>query len=129
MESTENAFGIKINAQVITNEQMIADHFNEFFINIASNLKQPLKPSQFEKLNNYINSKVIDDISFDIPLINCTFVTSFHSSMDGTKSTGLDCIAPRLLKIGSSVLSPSITFMINKSITSGVFRHFGNLLK
>ena len=42
MESTENAFGIKINEQVITNEQMIADHFNDFYINIASNLKQPL---------------------------------------------------------------------------------------
>ena len=121
MESTENAFGIKINEQVITNEQMIADHFNDFFINIASNLKQPLKPPHFEKLSNFINSKVTDDVSFDIPLINYTFVTSFLSSMDGTKSTGLDCIGPRLLKIGSTVLSPSVTFIINKSITSGVF--------
>ena len=42
---------------------------------------------------------IIDDVSFNIPLINCSFVTSFLSSMDGTKSTGLDCIAPRLLKI------------------------------
>ena len=65
---------------------MIADHFNEFFINIASNLKQPLKPSHFEKLSNFINSKLTDDVSFDIPLINCTFVTPFLSSMDGTKS-------------------------------------------
>ena len=55
MESTENAFGIKINEQVILSEKMIADHFNEFFINIASNLKQPLKPSHIEKLNNFIN--------------------------------------------------------------------------
>ena len=94
---------------------MIADHLNEFFINIASNLKQPLKPSQFEKLSNFINSKVTDDVSFDIPLINCTFVT-FLSSMDGTKFTDLDCISPRLLKVGSS-----INFIINKSITSGVF--------
>ena len=31
MESTENAFGIKIDEQVITNEQMIAGPFNEFF--------------------------------------------------------------------------------------------------
>ena len=62
MESTESAFGIKINEQAITNEQMMADHFNEFFINIASNLKQPIKPSHFEKLNNFINSKVTDDV-------------------------------------------------------------------
>ena len=108
---------------------MIADHFNVFFINIASNLNQPLKPSQFEKLNNVINFKVTDDVSFDIPLTNCTFVASFLSSMDGTKSTGLDRISPRLLKIGSTVLSPSITFMMNKSITSCVFHKFGNMLK
>ena len=67
MESTENAFGIKINEQVITNEQMIADHFNEFFINIASNLKQPLKPSHFEKLSNFINSKLTDDVFLIYP--------------------------------------------------------------
>ena len=40
-----------------------------------------------------------DDVSYDIPLINCTFVTSFLPSMDGTKSTGLDCICPRLSKL------------------------------
>ena len=129
MESTENAFGIRINEQVITNEQIIADHFNKFFINIASDLKQPLKPSHFEKLNNFIHSKVTDDVSFDIRLINCTFVSSFLSSMDGTKLTGLDCIGPWLLKIDSTVLSPSITFIINKALILVFFRQFGNMLK
>ena len=71
MESTENAFEIKVNEQVITNELIIAYHFNKFFINIASNLKQPLKPSHFEKLNNFINLKVTDDVSFLIyPLLS-----------------------------------------------------------
>ena len=96
---------------------------------ITVNLKQPLKPSHFEKFNNFVNSKVTDDVSFDIPLINCAFVTSFLSSLGGTKSTGLDCIGPRLLNIRSTVLSPSITFIINKNITSGVFRQFGNMPK
>ena len=85
---------------------MIADHFNEFFINIASNLKQPLKPSHFEKLYKFINSKVTDDVSFDIPLINCTPVTYFLSSMDGTKSTCLDCIGSRLLKLALQFCHP-----------------------
>ena len=40
--------------------------------------------------------------------------------MDATKATGLDCIGPRLLKIASSVITPSITYIINKSIESGV---------
>ena len=99
MRSAEDALGIQVDEHVITNEQIIADHFNKFFINVTSKLKQQLKPSNFEKLNSYIISKVTDCVSFDIPLINCSFVTSFLSSMDGTKSTGLDCIGPRLLKM------------------------------
>ena len=64
---------------------MISDHFNEFFVNVASTVKQLLKPSNFEKkLNNFINSKLTDDVSFDIPLINCSSVTSLLSFMDGT---------------------------------------------
>ena len=70
-----------------------------------------------------------DGVPFDIPLIYCTFVTTFLSSMGSTKSTGLDCIEARLLKIGSKVLSLSITFLINKMIIPGVFRQFEIMLK
>ena len=65
--AAENILGIKNEEQVITNQQVIADHFNDFFIKVASNLKQPLKPSNFEKLNSYINSKISNDVSFQIP--------------------------------------------------------------
>ena len=119
--SAENILGIKHGEQVITHEKLIADHFNEFFINVASDLKQPLKPSNFEKLNSFIDSKITNDVSFQIPQINCSFVTNFLLSLDGTKSTGLDCIGPRLLKLAPNILSPSIMFIINKSITSGIF--------
>ena len=80
-----------------------------------------LKPSNFEKLNSYINSKISNDVYFEIPKINCSFVSSFLLSLDGTKSTGLGGIGPRLLKLAPNILSPSITFIINKSITSGIF--------
>lgn len=58
---------------------------------------------------------------FNIPQINCSFVTNYLSNLDATKSTGLDCIGPRLLKIVPNVLAPSITYIINKSLTSGIF--------
>ena len=41
--------------------------------------------------------------------------------MDVTKATGQDGIGSRLLKIAPNALTPSITYMINKSIESGVF--------
>ena len=89
----------------MTYGQVLADHFHEFFVNVASKLKHTLKPSNFEKLNNFIYSKVTD-VSFDIPLINSTFVTSFLSSLDGTKSMGLDCIGHRLLKLAIKFCHP-----------------------
>ena len=41
--------------------------------------------------------------------------------MDIKKATGLDSIGPRLLKIAPNVLAPSITYIINRSIESGIF--------
>ena len=34
--STESCLGIKVNENFITNEQVVADLFNEFFINVAA---------------------------------------------------------------------------------------------
>ena len=48
-------------------------------------------------------------------------MNNYLSNMDVTKATGLDCIGPRLLKIAPNVLTPSITYIIKKSIESGVF--------
>ena len=41
--------------------------------------------------------------------------------MDVTKATGLDSIGPKLLKITRNISTPSITYIINKSIGSGFF--------
>ena len=65
--------------------------------------------------------KVNDDTNFTIPLVNCSFVNNYLSNIDATKATGLDSIGPRLLKIAPNILTPSITYIINKSIESGVF--------
>ena len=79
----------------------------------------PIKP--FELLQNFVDSKVTDDTSFTIPLVNCSFVSNYLSSIDVTKATGLDSIGSRLLKIAQNVFTPGITYMINKSLASGVF--------
>ena len=92
MVSAEKALCIKICEYVITNKQVIADHFDEFFINVASKLTQPLKFLKFERLNNFINLNVTDDVSF------VYLYYLFLSSMDGIKSTCMDCVWSRLLK-------------------------------
>ena len=48
-------------------------------------------------------------------------MSNYFSSTDATYATGLDCIGPRLLNIALNALTPSITYIINKSIESGGF--------
>ena len=90
--------GININEKHESDDALLAEYFNDYFINIASNLKEPLRPCDFTKLKNYINSKVPENLVFDLPYIDQNFVYNFLSSLDTSKATGLDGIGPRLLK-------------------------------
>ena len=119
--SKVNNFEIKINNNIISNDLDIANVFNDYFVNIPSKLKEPIQPSEFKLLQNFVDSKFNDDTNFTIPFINYSFVSNYLANMDVTKATGLDGIGSRLLKIAPNALTPSITYMINKSIESGVF--------
>ena len=118
-QRTENIIGVKVNDNFISNEKKIADIFNTYFVNVTS--KEPIQISAFENLRNFVKSKMLPDTYFDIPLINVGFVKKYLSSLDTTKSTGLDCIGPKFLKLAPDILASSITFLINKSITTGNF--------
>ena len=114
-------FEIKTDNDMISDDLDIANVFNEYFVNIPSRLKEPIQPSDFELLHNFVDSIFNDNTNFTILFVNRSFVSNYLSSMDATEATGLGYIGPRLLKIASDVLTPSITYIINKSIESGVF--------
>ncbi|MCU7800226.1 MAG: hypothetical protein KZQ70_08805 [gamma proteobacterium symbiont of Lucinoma myriamae] len=119
--SHENILGIKVNDQVIANDSDIADIFNNYFVNVASQLKEPAQFSEFQMVKDYVDSKVQTDTYFTIPEINSVFVRKFLTNLDVTKATGLDCIGPRLLKIAPNSLCTSLTFIVNKSLSAGIF--------
>ena len=73
------------------------------------------------KLINYVNNKVPSDTFFKIPLITISQVAEFIRKLDPRKSTGLDGVGTRILKMACDIISPSIAALINKSITSGSF--------
>ena len=41
--------------------------------------------------------------------------------LDISKSTGLDNIGPRLLRLSASYIAPMVTFMINHSLNTSTF--------
>ena len=114
-------FSLKLDDQIITNESDLSDIFNNYFINIASKLKEPIVETDFIPLNNYVCSKVPTDIDFEIPLTNHAFIIQFLSNLNVKKSTGLDNIGPRNLKLTADVITPSLVYIVNKSISTGKF--------
>ena len=55
----------------------------------------------------------------------------FLTNLNVNKSTGLDNIGPKILKLAANVLTPSLTFIVNKGILSSeslsywfIFRYF-----
>ena len=99
----------------------MAGIFNNFFINIASKLKEPTLKADFEVLKTFVADKVPNDIELKIPLTNHAFIRQFLSKLNANKSTGLDNIGPRILKMSANIIAPSILFIVNKSTTSGKF--------
>ena len=106
---------------MVTNESDLTDVFNSYFVNIASNLKEPIIPSDFEILNEYVKSKIPINTEFLVTPTNEAFVNNFLSTLNLNKSTGIDNIGPKILKLSANVITPSLTFFVNKSILSGEF--------
>ena len=97
---SENNFAIQSENDIITNESDLAELFNNYmyFVNLASNLKEPIVNSEFERLNTFVQSEVPNDVEFKIPLINVGFVRTSISNLNVNKSAGLDNIGPRFSK-------------------------------
>ena len=113
---------LNIDGSVITDSQEIACKLNEFFTNISLRLNSTHKTAQVDdqsKLINYVNNKVPSDTFFKIPLITTSQEADFIRKLDPGKSTGLDGIGPRILKMACDISPSSAAALINKSITSG----------
>lgn len=114
---------LKVGENVISSHHDLAETFNDYFINIASNLKEPVEHSSFDELKQHIRQKIPENVYFELPEVDESFVFCYLSTLDVSKATGLDGIGPRLLKLSSGVIAKSITYIVNKCISDGHFPH------
>ena len=115
---------LEINGQQYTNSQDIAFKLNDYFASISEYINTNdviTSAPDLTKLETYISSKIPLDTFFRIPKITVNQVSEFINGLNPAKATGLDGIGPRILKLASTVLSPSIAALINKSIETATF--------
>ena len=96
----DTILGLKENDRLIFDGNEIVNIFNKYFVNVASQLKEPVEHSDFKHLTEYVDSSRYQVIPFfRIPEIASSFVRNFLVKLDVTKATGLDCIGLKLMKI------------------------------
>ena len=107
-----------IDNECITNSAEIAQKLNTYFSSIAiiSNQNDNEATSlNTEKISQCVNNKIPNDTFFTIPFITPEQVTNYINKLDCSKTTGLDGVWPRILKIAACAISPSVAKLINKS--------------
>jgi hypothetical protein len=106
-----------INGKYIENPNIIAESFNEFFINIGQVLDKKIPPSRTNP-NQYIKKTYNINI-FLSPATNDEIEKIIDNLRDC--ATGWDNIPASILKDNKAILSTTLTHIINNSLTSGIF--------
>ena len=99
----------------------IANAFNNFFVNVASRIKEPVTNSNHDKLKDFCRDRLPENTKFNIPNIGKQTIVAYLSHLDVSKATGTDNTGPRLLKLTAPHIADDIAFICNHSISNSTF--------
>ena len=102
---------------------LFEETFNDFFIHIGSKLASEIDgqlPNESDP-EGIINSNIPHLNRFEFSTISQEEVYTELCNLKESKSTGLDTIPSRVLKISASIIAPSITWILNLSLKKGIF--------
>ena len=103
-------FKLLHNNQVFTCKKTIANIFNQFFVTIASKLSSNLPPVDLTKLPSH--RVVPPHVKFKFGFITEQFVSTEIEKMKCGKSTGLDQISVKLLKLAKPAITSHLTYIM-----------------
>ena len=116
---------LHLDGQVYNNIENVAENLNYFFSTISNKLKSEYPTNNITcdliKLDNYINTKVPNEVSFCIPLLKPSDLISTIKALDVTKATGLDGLSAKILKTLVDIVAPSLLKIVNISLLQGRF--------
>ena len=123
-QKEEQNICLNIDGEICHEPKTVADHFNSFFTNIASELVQKLPRclNMFDTnsgiFKSFYSEKLQENTSFLLSPVSEDFVYKELLKLNSSKSTGLDELPARFIKDGANVLKIPITFIVNLSIST-----------
>ena len=109
-----------INDKVISDDKIMAETFNEYFINIGMKMAAESGNQSTDTCNSErdVNPPKeyfhFSDITVDNVFIRL-------QKLNASKATGMDGIPAKILKMIASFIAPSLTFIFNLSIRTGTY--------
>ena len=120
-KSSSNPSSIVVNGNVLSRNDDIANGFNDHFANVANVLiKDDFVACSTSNVPRDDCSNVTQP-KLNLPYISHDFVNDEILHMSTKKATGLDDISCRILKLARPVIVDSLTFIMNLSLSTGVF--------
>ena len=107
---------IEIGDLKVSSASEMAEAFNCHFANIGHDLARDI-PATDTVPESYLIST---NATFSFKSCSSNEVRKLLEKLETKKSTGLDNLPPRMLKIAAGVLAPSLAFLFNQSISSGI---------
>ena len=109
---------IEIGDIKITSASEMAEAFNWHFANIGHDLARDIPSADTDTVpESYLIST---NATFSFKRCSPNEVLKLLEKLDTKKWTGLDNLPSRMLKIAAGVLAPSLAFLFNQSISSGI---------
>ena len=108
-----------INRNKITDNQIIADSFNKYFTDIGPNLAEKIPTPSNKHFTDYLNRPCTNHMSFTPITENDTL--KIINELSNKTSTGIDGISTKMLKGIKHAIYKPITYLINQSLSSGIF--------
>jgi hypothetical protein len=112
---------LQVGERSLNNPDEIVNALNQHFVNISNKINRvDFKAENFIDLKNQLNEK-LGSLEFDINFITPFEVSKIIHHLHANKSTGLDGISPKIIKICKDVISPILANIINLCISQGIF--------
>ena len=108
-----------INNQNINNPELIANKFNNYFINIGPDLARKIPAIQNASFEDYLTPT--NELNFQFNSVDESLVSTIIDKMKTKTSYGVDNMSNKILKsIKNEIIKP-LTLIINQSLTTGIF--------
>ena len=117
---------VNIDGKLITNQQSIANSFNNFFLTVADKITNIIKNDKTSL--NYSNHVLCLHKNFKLPCSNMKLkyttpkeIEKFFKSLKSKNSHRYDGIPTKILQVNTPIITVPLTYTCNKSLLSGIF--------